>query len=77
MSQAQDAFDLVKERGEIRSSAIAELLGCTPTNVHELLLPFVACYLVGCVMERALGLRSLAGDLGFPQSRFARGVRLG
>jgi hypothetical protein len=41
MSLADEAFDLVRERGCIRSSAIADLLDITPANVHALLAPAV------------------------------------
>lgn len=42
MSLAAEAFALVETLGQIRSSALAEKLGCTSDNVHELLLPYVA-----------------------------------
>lgn len=52
MSMADDALALVRERAEIRSSAIAELLGCTVENVHEMLRPAVeARELVACDVE--------------------------
>ena len=52
MSQAEQALTLVMERGEMRSSAIAELLDCTAANVHELLMPAVARgELVACDVE--------------------------
>jgi hypothetical protein len=47
-----DAKALILERGTIRSSAIAEMLDCTPANVHELLRPCVESgELIACGVE--------------------------
>lgn len=41
MSQVEKALAFIRERGDVRSNQVADWLGCTPDNAHELLQPAV------------------------------------